>query len=126
MTVDKTDKQRAWSAINAALARGTISRPSHCGNCGTTAPLDAHHHNGYDKAHHFDVTWLCRGCHLAAHGRAAVPYGPGRAEPTHTPMRSFRIEDDLWNEARFIADELGVSMTELVKDALRRIVATPL
>jgi len=41
-------------------------------------------------------------------------------------MRSFRIEDDLWNEARFIADELGVSMTELVKDALRRIVATPL
>ena len=39
-----------------------------------------------------------------------------------TPLRAFRIDDDLWEQARARAATDGVSLSEVVRDALRRYV----
>lgn len=58
-------KRRARAAIYHAVKTGQIERLP-CADCGS-GPTEAHHHNGYDRAHRFDVVWLCRVHHIAAH-----------------------------------------------------------
>lgn len=63
---DKFPKRRkARRAINNAVRDGRFPHIStkYCDNCGRQAQ-EYHHHNGYDKAHWFDVTPLCRDCHI--------------------------------------------------------------
>lgn len=42
--------------------------------------------------------------------------------PTHTPPRSIRIPDDLWNAAKAKAAERGETVTDVVVRALERYV----
>jgi hypothetical protein len=52
-----------------------------------------------------------------ADGRLArVPNAP------KTPVRGFRIPDDLWRRARAVADERGESLSDVVRAALLRYV----
>lgn len=57
----------AAEAVRRAVAAGRLQRPTRCSSCGREATIHAHHHNGYDKAHHLDVRWLCVACHEDAH-----------------------------------------------------------
>lgn len=41
---------------------------------------------------------------------------------THTPPRSIRIEEVLWQEAKTIAAERGETVTDVITEALRRYV----
>jgi hypothetical protein len=59
-------KLHAWWAIQDAVRRGHVQKPEHCSNCGTACSPDAHHAD-YEKP--LEVEWLCRPCHLAAHGK---------------------------------------------------------
>lgn len=60
---------RAHRLVSAAIANGTLVRPSTCSDCGKTpkpgsdgrATIHGHHHKGYD--HPLDVEWLCPKCH---------------------------------------------------------------
>lgn len=40
-------------------------------------------------------------------------------------LRNFRIDNTLWNPAKALAEELGVSMTIIVSTALRAFVRVP-
>lgn len=42
-----------------------------------------------------------------------------------TPLRNFRVPDDLWRAAKAKADARGESLTAVVVRALRRYVARP-
>lgn len=41
---------------------------------------------------------------------------------THTRLRNFRIDDDLYLPAKAKAEERGETLTEVVRDALERYV----
>lgn len=60
-------KGRARCLLNHAIRDGKIIRPTACQQCGKARKIQAHHHNGYDEAHYFDVLWLCIPCHAAEH-----------------------------------------------------------
>lgn len=55
----------ARNAVTHALERGELVRGP-CAECGVE-PTQAHHHNGYERAYWFDVTWLCPAHHGEAH-----------------------------------------------------------
>lgn len=44
------------------------------------------------------------------------------APETHTPLRSVRVEDELWTAAREVAKERGETLSDVVRDALARYV----
>lgn len=55
--------KNAYKAIEAAIAAGTLKRPSVCSGCGVHESqhrIEAHHHD-YTKP--LDVIWLCTPCH---------------------------------------------------------------
>ena len=56
-------RERAWRAVETAVANGTLIRPDRC-RCGRTARLVAHHD---DYSRPLDVLWLCGVCHRARH-----------------------------------------------------------
>lgn len=60
------EQKRVHSALQSAVRKGTVLKPSVCDRCGDEAKLDAHH-TDYSKP--LDVLWLCRGCHKAEHLR---------------------------------------------------------
>ena len=62
------DRRKAYSAVQHALAKGTLVRPDNCSSCDETKPVDAHHHD-YSKP--LDVQWVCRQCHAEEHRIAA-------------------------------------------------------
>lgn len=69
------DKAIAHDAVQLALRRGFLVKPSSCSECGTeTAARDLHAHHE-DYARPFDVRWTCRSCHheldRARHARIA-------------------------------------------------------
>lgn len=62
---------RARRAVQAAVKRGLLVRPSECSWCAkpggkhpTGFPIEAHHED-YTKP--LDVVWLCSGCHWLRH-----------------------------------------------------------
>lgn len=65
----RRSKVRARHLAGVALRRGKLSLGP-CENCGN---VEAEmHHADYSKP--LEVTWLCRGCHLAAHApRPTLP-----------------------------------------------------
>jgi hypothetical protein len=62
-------KHRARVAVEKALKRGALLRPTNCSRCNRIppptkdgrAPIQGHHHLGYDRP--LDVEWLCVRCH---------------------------------------------------------------
>jgi hypothetical protein len=66
---------RARAIVCAAIKSGRLVRPDACGTCGLVpdklrggrAPIQAHHHNGYDDP--LDVVWVCIPCHHKEHRR---------------------------------------------------------
>lgn len=40
-----------------------------------------------------------------------------------TPTRTFRCPDDRWNAARAKADEMGITLTKVLNDALEAFLA---
>jgi hypothetical protein len=59
-------RRNARAAVARAVRRG-LQLPTVCESCETMTKLQAHHHNGYDKAHQLDVVWLCVSCHGKEH-----------------------------------------------------------
>lgn len=60
----------AHRMIKLAIQNGDIIRPQNCEICGKPDDLiEAHHH---DYSLPLDVIWLCRSCHLKAHGKRLV------------------------------------------------------
>jgi len=41
------------------------------------------------------------------------------------PLHAVRVEDSLWQLARVVADERGESVSEVIREALRKYVTTP-
>ena len=60
-------QNRARSAINQALRRGTLSKPQSCELCGKVGSVHGHHLNGYDRVNYYDLQWLCARCHGLRH-----------------------------------------------------------
>lgn len=66
------EKERARNALNHAIKRGDLKRPTHCEECGGRgeptadgrSPLQAHHAD-YSKP--LEVEWLCSKCHGSLH-----------------------------------------------------------
>lgn len=58
----------ARAAVNNAVARGKLVRPSVCTQpgCKNSGRIEAHHWHGYDNEHALDVVWLCPKCHRFA------------------------------------------------------------
>lgn len=64
------EKKRAHYAVEMAIKKGLMARPSACSRCGRTQfPIHGHHEN-YSKP--LDVIWLCAPCHGEAHSRRAA------------------------------------------------------
>jgi ribosomal protein S27AE len=62
------ERKRARNILYRAIERGWIERPEVCPKCGEIGMVEAHH---ADYSEPFDVTWLCRPCHIAEHRKAA-------------------------------------------------------
>ncbi len=60
--------RRAVHQVGVAVRSGRLVRQP-CVDCGAEK-VQAHHHNGYDREHELDVTWLCPLHHKARHVRA--------------------------------------------------------
>ena len=58
--------------VRLAVKAGKLTKTD-CADCGSSGPVQGHHHNGYDDEHALDVVWLCRSCHLSRHGRRLLP-----------------------------------------------------
>jgi hypothetical protein len=63
-TPEQRKRRVARTRAGMALRRGAI-RKHPCADCG--AAEAEMHHEDYNYA--LDVTWLCRRCHLARHGK---------------------------------------------------------
>lgn len=61
---EKPGEVEATRKLNVAINSGKIIRPSNCQKCGENIKVDGHHED-YNKP--FEVTWLCRSCHLTLH-----------------------------------------------------------
>lgn len=66
------EKIKARRYMQAAIRLGWISKPL-CEGCGTSKNVDAHH-TYYSKP--YEVDWLCRICHAAAHRGELIRRGP--------------------------------------------------
>lgn len=60
-------RMAARAAARGAVAKGLIKKLP-CEVCGVKR-VEGHHHKGYEMKHWFDVQWLCRKHHRAAHGK---------------------------------------------------------
>lgn len=47
-----------------------------------------------------------------------------RAKDSHTPNRVVRVDDELWEAAKAKAAEQGESVSDVIRQALKRYVAT--
>lgn len=59
------EKARARSMLNTAICRGYITKPNLCSECLSDKFIIEGHHKDYSKP--FEVTWLCRSCHMKLH-----------------------------------------------------------
>lgn len=57
------ERTKARTAVSNAVRDGRLQKGP-CAFCGTTEPVEAHHHD-YSKP--LDVTWLCKPCHRRFH-----------------------------------------------------------
>lgn len=60
---------KAHRAIRVAKKNGSLVPPTTCQNCGSGGRIEGHHHMGYEEKYWLVVQWLCKACHMKAHGR---------------------------------------------------------
>ena len=65
MTPEQRRRHNARCYLRVYVRRGAVI-PGPCATCGHTGKVQGHHHD-YGKP--LVVTWLCRHCHLAEHGK---------------------------------------------------------
>jgi ribosomal protein S27AE len=58
------EKMLAHRAVETALARGHMTKPSNCQRCGEGGLIHGHHE---DYSQRLDVKWLCPDCHKKEH-----------------------------------------------------------
>jgi len=56
-------KNEAHGAVERAINKGELVRPSECSICGATSRIEGHHEDYNDK---LNVVWLCNTCHAEA------------------------------------------------------------
>lgn len=57
-------RQHARAAIQYAIRKGILVRPSNCQECNSSSTrIEAHHYLGYSKSNILKVQWLCTLCH---------------------------------------------------------------
>jgi hypothetical protein len=63
------EKTRAYNMVTRAIRNGELVRGP-CERCGTTAKVQAHHHDYFKP---LDVQWLCFKCHREhGHGQVVI------------------------------------------------------
>jgi hypothetical protein len=60
------EKYKATRAVNNAIAKGKMTRPTQCSRCEKECKPEGHHPD-YSKP--LEVIWLCRECHKKEHGK---------------------------------------------------------
>lgn len=58
-------RESARAALNAAVNRGVVEKPSSCTQCGKTGVVIEGHHDDYSKP--LEVFWVCKDCHTEVH-----------------------------------------------------------
>ena len=76
-------KHNARKMVYNWVSRGKMVRPTNCQVCGISCHTEAHHKD-YSKP--LEVTWLCRNCHLAQHGKG--PLKEAKTTPSTSVERS--------------------------------------
>lgn len=68
---DKSYKKKvqARHAVEDAVKRGDLKKPSKCSRCGGGGSLHAHHKKGYGKKSRTSISWVCASCNEKAKGR---------------------------------------------------------
>ena len=61
------EKVKARDAVQKALKKGVLVKPTRCEVCGETKPLHGHHES-YELSMRLVVVWCCRECHRKIHG----------------------------------------------------------
>lgn len=54
------EASKAHGILNRAIAKGNVTRPNLCDECGQTGNIEGAH---YDYDHPLNVEWLCKPCH---------------------------------------------------------------
>jgi len=70
----RKERSAAHHKVSAAVMNGDLVPAERCQKCHRLGGdrynrLQAHHHKGYSVQHQLTVRWLCRRCHLRAHGK---------------------------------------------------------
>lgn len=102
--------RKAHLAVSQAIKSGQLQRQP-CEVCGSVVQVEAHHAD-YDKP--LDVEWLCQTHHKERHK------GPRRKKENKIAGERINlvISASLNAELERMADEQGVSRTELIRRAL--------
>ena len=68
------DKRAARRALDKAVSRGKIIKPTNCESCNKQAKIiEGHHFLGYAWENRYTVQWLCNACHRSAHAITQLP-----------------------------------------------------
>ena len=70
------EKRAAHKAVESAINRGLIIKPTRCQVCNAEPKRLDGHHDDYTKL--LEVQWLCRSCHITAHNPNKKPARWGR------------------------------------------------
>ncbi len=60
------DRAKARNRITSLLSMGKITKPTACEKCNKTRPVECHHP---DYSEPLNIIWVCKPCHLLAHGK---------------------------------------------------------
>ena len=66
---ERTHEHKARIAVQAAIAKGTLTRPEGCWYCGRECQPEAHH---ADYQNRLGVVFLCNECHMDCHKATTV------------------------------------------------------
>ena len=105
------EKNRARSAVQAAIKSGLLVRPDACQRCGQIGKPDAHH---TDYAHQLQVQWLCQRCHKQAH----FPHGAQRRKSA-----TFSLPAAEYDSIESLAQRRGLSLIGLVRAGIEALKA---
>ena len=78
------EKRAAHKAVESAMNRGLIIKPTRCQVCNAEPKRLDGHHDDYTKL--LEVQWLCRSCHIAAHNPDKKPARWGRTPRAASPQ----------------------------------------
>lgn len=67
----RSQQDIAWRAVEKAVARGELIKPSACEECLESRDLLHAHHDNYELP--LEVRWLCRACHKTTHPGVYTP-----------------------------------------------------